>query len=247
MNPDEIREKRLALFKDDPESDKQLPLMADEIRARGGLIKVQIYETGRVLTEAKALVGHGKFKEWIKGQDFDFGYQTASNFMRVYRVCLGRPDLVQTIPASILYQIASPGFPKDLREFLFENADGLETIKSQKIRDICKRVKKKELTLTSPEVKGLVKFNRENNQSQAYEAELDNVFAKLESLEKTIVKLSSGITWPTFPGKDRTELTGDQERRVDALTADMVRHIENLKPDFKQVKRIHPRLVVSGE
>lgn len=85
---------------------------------------------------------HGEFKDWIRGQKFDFSYQTANNFMKVYRTCLGSPHLVQTIPASILYQIDSTHFPRDLREFLFESADGLKEIKNKKIRDISKRVKK---------------------------------------------------------------------------------------------------------
>jgi Tfp pilus assembly pilus retraction ATPase PilT len=139
MDPEKIREKRLALFKDDRDSDKQLPLMADEIRARGGVIKRQIYETGQVLTEAKDLMEHGKFKSWIRDQEFDFSYQTANNFMNVYRTCLGRPDIAQTIPLSILYQIAGKGFPKDLREFILVNAGGLKKIKSKEIRDIQKR------------------------------------------------------------------------------------------------------------
>lgn len=52
---------------------------------------------------------------------------------------------------------------------------------------------------------------------------------------------------PIFPGKDQTELTGEQAQRVEALIADMLELIENLKPDFQQVTRISPRLEVSGE
>lgn len=244
MNPEAIRRNRLSLYENDPKSDKQLPLMADEIRARGGVIKREMYEKGQVLTEAKPLIAHGKFKSWI-AQEFDFSYQTANHFMNVYRTCLGRRQVVETIPASILYQIASPGFPKDLREFIYTNADGLKKIKSKIIKEISKRVKKGELPLDSPEVKGLVELRQKSKQSRAYAAELDEVFGKLEHLGKTISKLSSATTWPIFPGKNRTEMTREQAQRVDDLIADMLGHIENLKPDFKQVKRIHPRLVVS--
>lgn len=247
MDPEAIRAKRLSLFKDDPENVNQLPLMGDEIRARIGNTKRQAYEIGELLTDAKALVEHGKFKRWIKDQKFDFSYQTANIFMKVYRTCLGRPDWVQTIPASILYQIASPKFPKDLREYLFENADGLKKIKNTTIKDISNRVKKKELDLDSPEVINLVEFRQKNQQSRAYEAELNEVFDKLENLAKTIVKQSSSITWPMFPGKDRTEMMEKQAQRLNDLIKDMLGHIENLKPDFKQVKRIRPRLVASGE
>jgi hypothetical protein len=246
MDPEEIRAKRLALFKDDPKNDKQLPLMADEIRARGGVIKREMYEKGRVLIEAKALVEHGKFKRWI-GQEFDFSYQTANNFMNVYKSCLGRRQVVETIPASILYKIASPGFPKDLREFIYTNVYRIEEIKIKKIKDISKRVKKGELPLDSPEVLRLVEWRENNQQAKAYEAELNDNFGKLENLGKTIIKQSSAITWPKFPGKDRTEMTAEQAQRVDDVINDMVDHITSLKPDFKQVKRLRPRLEVSGE
>lgn len=244
MNPEAIRRKRMALFKDDPKSDKQLPLIADEIRARGGVIKREMYEKGRALTEAKAMQTHGGFKRWI-GQEFDFSYPTANNFMNVYKTCLGRRQVAETIAASILYQIASPGFPKDLREFIYTNADGLKKIKNKVIRDISRRVKKGHLPLNSPEVKGLVELRQKSKQSRAYVAELDEVFGKLEHIGKTIAKQSSAITWPIFPGKDQTELTGEQAQRVNDLIKDIKGQVENLRPEFKQVKRIHPRLMIS--
>jgi Protein of unknown function (DUF3102) len=107
----DIREERAHLFKDDPESDKQLPLIVEEIQARVGSAKRQIFEIGRLLTEAKAIVGHGEFKDWIKGK-FDFSYSTANNFMNVYRYCLESPALVHSIRAAVLYKVASPKFPK---------------------------------------------------------------------------------------------------------------------------------------
>jgi hypothetical protein len=62
MNPKAIRRKRMAFFKLNPKSDKQLPLLADEIRARGGVIIREMYEKGQVLTEAKAMKGQGNSK-----------------------------------------------------------------------------------------------------------------------------------------------------------------------------------------
>jgi hypothetical protein len=247
MNPEEIRKQRLELFKDDPRSDKQLPLMAEEIRERGKAIKVQIYETAQVLTEAKDLMEHGKFKSWIRDQEFDFSYQTANNFMNVYRTCLGRPDLVQTIPASLLYQIASSGFPKDLREFILENADGLKKIKNKEIRNIQKRFKKKELSINSREVQALVEFREKNKQARAYAAEVTETIVQLEDLSKIIAKRSSTIAWPPFPGKDRTELTEKHAQQAEDLINDMIGDIENLRPTFKRVKRILPQFVVPGK
>ena len=91
-----IREERARIFKDDPESDKQLPHIADEIRARVRNIKRQMFEIGQLLTEAKTFLEHGKFKKWIK-DNFDISYPTANNFMNVHLYCLEYPQLVQSI------------------------------------------------------------------------------------------------------------------------------------------------------
>lgn len=242
-----LREERDRLFKDDPESDKQLPLIVDEIRARVGSTKRQAFEIGRLLTKAKAIVGHGKFKDWIKNQKFDFGYQTANNFMNVYRYCLENPALVQSIKASVLYRIASPKFPEDLRRHLFKHANALEKITNDEIKDLCGRFKDKELDLDSPEIKGLIKYRQEQDQYLAYTAELNEVIGKLEILGKTVVKLSSEITWPILTGKERTAMTKVQAQKVEDLIKDINGQVDNLKPDFDLVKRIKPRLVTSGE
>ena len=68
--------------------------------------------------EGKKLVGHGNFENWCK-EKFSFSKQTANNFMNVYIRCLGRPEIVRTLNKSILYKLASPNFPDELRENLF--------------------------------------------------------------------------------------------------------------------------------
>jgi hypothetical protein len=242
----EIREERLELYKTDPESNKQLPLIADEIRARVRNIKRQMFEIGQLLTEAKVFMEHGKFKDWIRDQKFDFSYQTANNIMRVYRYCLRRPQLIQSIPSSVLYTIAAPGFPKDLREFIFKNADDLEKISNKKIRDLCRRFKDKELDLESPEIEGLIKYRQDRNQYQAYLAKLEEAIGMLEHLGKNISKVSADITWPIFPGEEQTVLTAEQAQKVKDLIEDLGEQVKGLKPDYV-VKRLKPRLVVSED
>ena len=88
LNPEEIRKERKQYF-NDPKDKNQLPLIVNEINARVLRGKREIYEIGRLLTKAKSLVGHGKFKKWVKDNVKEFGYQTANNFMNVYRYCLG--------------------------------------------------------------------------------------------------------------------------------------------------------------
>jgi Protein of unknown function (DUF3102) len=217
----------------------------DEIRTRVGSTKQQIFEIGRLLTQAKGIVGHGKFKKWIKKQKFDFSYQTANNFMNVYHYCLENPAIVLSIRASVLYKIASPKFPKDLRDHLFKYGNVLENISVEEAKDICQRFKDGEIGLDSPEIKALVKFRKKNAQARAYEDELTERFAYLEKLRKYVEKQTSEFTWPTFPGKNRTEMTEKQVTQLTDIIDNIKENVERLKPsDLKEVKRIRPRFVV---
>ena len=79
-----ISAQRRDQFDDDLKNPQQLPLIADEIRLKVGSIKRNIYDIGKLLTKAKKITDHGKFKEWIK-ENFEFSYQTAKQLYE--RLC----------------------------------------------------------------------------------------------------------------------------------------------------------------
>jgi hypothetical protein len=92
-----------------------------------------------------------------------------------------------------------------------------------------------------------VEFREKNKQARAYAKKLNETIAQLEDLSKIIAKRCSTIAWPTFPGKDQTELTEKLAQQADDLIDGMIGHLANLRPEFKRVKRIHPRFVVPGK
>jgi hypothetical protein len=140
----------------------RLSFIVEEVKTRIGICKREIYFIGELLTEAKRIVGHGDFQRWID-DTFEFSYQTANNFMNVYKYCLGQPFIADTMKASVLYQISTSGFPKDLRAYLFEDESGrkwFENMKDADRKEMLRRYKAGELDLNDEGVKRYFNWNR---------------------------------------------------------------------------------------
>jgi hypothetical protein len=153
------------------------------IKQRTVIIKKEIFHIGELLTEAKQIVGHGNFKQWV-ADTFDFSYETANNCMNVYKACLGHPEIVTTIKASVLYKIAAPGFPTDLREYIFEHGNSRYT--NSDIQDLLDRYKAGELDLGSAEVK---KFFNQNQKWQQLGPIFDRLTLCIVELPRRIVDM----------------------------------------------------------
>lgn len=179
-------------------NEKRLDRIVQEVRHRIRICKKEIYEIGCLLVEAKVIIGHGPFQQWIR-DTFDFSYETAVNFMNVYKACLAVPALVTTMKASVLYQIAAPGFPADLRECIFEHRDvvfdyldfqpkRLEDIRNEDVKELLRRYKAGELDLESDGVK---QFFENNKKIVQYEYLYDQIELCLRALEKSKHNISS--------------------------------------------------------
>jgi len=190
MLPKKISERRPKVNKKKPWGNtSRLADIYDEIHYRLFDIKNHMFVIGDLLTQAKEMVRHGNFKEWIE-KHFDFGYQTANNFMNVYRYCLEIPEVVSTIKPSVLYQIASPNFPADLREHLFEHHHELDDIDNKTIREICKKFKEGEIDLDSPEVKSLIQYDEDKVAFAEYFEKAEESLRRLEQFKRGLGKLT---------------------------------------------------------
>jgi hypothetical protein len=141
-------------FRNDPKNRDQLPLIRDEIVLRTKNVKQETYWIGRALTDGKKLLDHGEFQPWIE-KNFDFKSSTAHNIMKVYLACIDRPELVQSFQSSVLYQIAAPKFPEDLREHLFEHGDDLKKIDNKTIIHLLKDYKAGKIDRKDPDIRNL--------------------------------------------------------------------------------------------
>ena len=69
------------------------PVLAEHaavIRRLGKRVLVDTIEIGKRLTEAKKIVGHGKWAEWLN-KEFGWSADTALNFMRIFADVFGVP------------------------------------------------------------------------------------------------------------------------------------------------------------
>lgn len=106
------------------EPETQLNQIAKHIKLRIKITQYEIFKIGELLTMAKKICRENKmgFKEWID-QNFDISYETANNFMNVFKQCFGQRKVALKIPPTILYKVSAPNFPEELREYLFERAN----------------------------------------------------------------------------------------------------------------------------
>ncbi|MDB5056349.1 MAG: rane protein, partial [Bacilli bacterium] len=95
-------------------------------------------EIGRLLVEAKSLVAHGEWGDWLKNS-VDYSQSTANNLMQLYREYGDSSDKLQNL--SYTKAIALLGVPADEREDFIAVND----IESMSSRDLLQAIKDKQL------------------------------------------------------------------------------------------------------
>jgi hypothetical protein len=114
---------------------------ATEIRKLYKRTAHDIHEIGRRLTEAKKLLGHGNWLNWL---DAEFGWtdRTALNFMRVYELPL-KSETVSDLDISVtaLYRLARPSTPVEVCEEVIERAKAGEPIKDNDVKEAVEQAK----------------------------------------------------------------------------------------------------------
>lgn len=164
----------------------QLEQLKKEINLRVKITKNEIFKIGELLIHAKNLCQQEgiKFQEWIS-KNFDFSYETANNFMNVYKNCFGFRSIAMSLKPSILYQISAPSFPEELRNYLFD-ADNLNKITNGKLKEIVQKYKEGGFEAIQDDIE---EFNRGlliEKQTLYTLDEVENALRTLESLVKKI-------------------------------------------------------------
>jgi hypothetical protein len=113
--------------------------IGNEIHSRLKISQNEIFNIGELLFSAKKICRQNQigFKEWIK-KNFEMSYETANNFMNVYKQCLGMREVAEKMPPSILYRISKPSFPDELREYLYDHGN-IEKITNGNIDALLKK------------------------------------------------------------------------------------------------------------
>lgn len=225
------RNERKDLFNGDflPNENKgeYLDSIKDELRQRSRSFKYQIYEIGKLLCEAKKHLAHGEFKPWI-AENFEQGYRTAHNCMKVYLACMGHPEVVTYFNPSCLYLIAKPSFPEDLRESLFDGAKGPVDVDKKELVQLAMEYKNGEVSINDDKVQNILKQQRDSTLWEKYIFELMALNKLIDDRLKRIESLSNipDVADPMIKdGEDGWEERTDQAYMI-------VQKIENFQAEI---------------
>lgn len=134
--------------------------IAEELHLRSCALKHQLFEIGRLLCDAKTMLPHGEFKPWV-AKNFEHCYRTAVNCMRVYRTCIGQPEIVEYFKPSCLYFICNPNFSPDLRHALFRDARGPVEVNKKRLVEVALKFRNGEIGINDAPVQELLRLQPE--------------------------------------------------------------------------------------
>jgi hypothetical protein len=116
---------------------------ADAIRAYARRTVHDIIEIGRLLVEAKKMVGPGNFLSWIE-REFAWSEDTAERFIAVYALQRQIPHVAElSLPFSGLYLLAAPSTPKQAVEEVVAKAEAGERMSVVEIKSTIAEAKAK--------------------------------------------------------------------------------------------------------
>jgi hypothetical protein len=117
---------RLATLSKDA-NEKLLSIVVD-IETRLVNIKRDLFEIGKLLSNAKQILPHGMFQPWIeKTFARDLPYSTAYAYMMIFEHFQNSPQTVQLLPISFLMCMTRETFPQQIKEIIEENAQHLKS------------------------------------------------------------------------------------------------------------------------
>ena len=181
------------LFYSDPTA-WTLENYADEIKVRVRITQNEIFIIGEILCLAKKKCSEENisFQQWIN-DNFDFSYETANNFMNVFKNCFGLKAIVYKIPASILYMISKPSFPEELKQYLGENLyqkGQLDTMSISGLKKLTDLYKSEGMEAVEKEIPKVTQRVSALRQSQCA---LDETTNAVRTLEGFMTKISNRV------------------------------------------------------
>lgn len=116
-----------------------------EIRQRLRRSAQDIWEIGQRLADVRSRLKYGQFLAWLKAE-FGWSQRTAYNFINVYETFGDRLATLAKvdIATSVLYQLAAPSVPEDLRAQVLESAEEGEKITQKNLKSAIRQYKQPE-------------------------------------------------------------------------------------------------------
>ncbi|MEM6252569.1 MAG: DUF3102 domain-containing protein [Cyanobacteria bacterium P01_D01_bin.156] len=174
-----------------------------EIRERLRRSAQDVWEIGEKLSDVRSRLQYGQFLTWLKAE-FGWSQRTAYNFIKVYETFGDRfANLAKVdIATSLLYQLASPSVPEDLRNEVLEAAEQGKKITANELRTAIKKVKHLKSAAVAKDDDGIPNFD----DVPISESEIIRVIpgkarqAKLQSLPSSSLAMSHELALNVEPG-----------------------------------------------
>lgn len=113
-----------------------LDSLAQEARIYSESLIMNMFQLGRVLTEAKAIVKHGEFARWVE-ENTGMSHRTANQFMAVYARFGDRPAFAKIEKTKLFKMLA---LPEGSEEQFVEDND-VEAMTTRKVEAAVKQVR----------------------------------------------------------------------------------------------------------
>ncbi|MEM9002171.1 MAG: DUF3102 domain-containing protein [Cyanobacteria bacterium P01_F01_bin.86] len=121
-----------------------------EIRKRLRRSAQDVWEIGQRLADVRSRLKYGQFLAWLKAE-FGWSQRTAYNFINVYETFGDRfANLAKVdIATSVLYQLAAPSVPEELRTQVLKSAAAGEKVTNKALKSAIKQSRQSETVATA--------------------------------------------------------------------------------------------------
>lgn len=197
------------------ENEAELATIRDRIRDRNKGYQI---ETGRDLIRAKAIVPHGRFKQWLD-ENFSWSESTAHNYMNAAVLADECPELA-SLSASSVVALAARSTPETVKtEVLADIAAGnVPTHKQVKGKIDQAKARKPQPTGTSAKAAALATPPQDAAEGVASGAESDLV-AALRSAGLEAARAAFEAAFPGYVFTDYDELLSEVEKEAERLVS----------------------------
>lgn len=185
-----------------------LDTLASEARLLTENIAMNMLQLGRVLTEAKALVGHGNFGTWVEN-NCDFSERYAQQFMSAYSRYGEKTGIERLGKSKILKLLALPAGTED--KFLEEN--NVDDMTAREVEAAVKRVR--------AEMQREIDKERALREMAEKKEIPDDVFESMRKKDEKIAGMTSEISRLSAIDKENIEEQNALRRENARLKAEL--------------------------
>lgn len=185
--------------------------LANEARLYSESIAVSMFQLGRVFTEAKKLVRHGEWTEWVRS-NAGMSERSAQQFMQVYARFGQMPAIVGVEKSKVFKMLSLPAGSED--DFLRDN-----DVADMTSREVEEAVRRKQAELDA-----------ERKAREAAEA-------RAEALANRAPEIPSDIEETLKAKNDEIALYKTEVERISGIAKDLVSERDSYSKEALQAKR----------